>query len=160
MFQNLKKAIGVALLLSLWMSFAPNTMAATSILPDAADDSTCDTYLVHGNPDKLQGIIANGQTSDGVEVDSAGLLGCAIERGEVKFWMMPYIVNHALEFVIALAGLFVLLMILIGAYYYIAGGVTEDKEKGKKIITYALGGYALLLSSWILVNILLLALTI
>lgn len=160
MVKNLKKATGVLLFLSLWLGFANSTMAATSILPEAADDSTCDTYLVHGNPDKLQEIIANGQTSDGTEVDSVGLLGCAIERGELQFWMMPYLLDYTLEFVIALAGLFVLLMILIGAYYYIAGGVTEDKEKGKKIITYALGGYALLLSSWILVNILLLALTI
>ncbi len=50
-------------------------------------------------------------------------------------------------------------MILVGAYYYIAGGISEDKEKGKTIIKYAIGGFVLVLASWTLVNVLLLFLT-
>jgi hypothetical protein len=86
-------------------------------------------------------------------------LGCAIKSGYIRFWMIPFFVSYALNFIISLAGLIIVAMIIIGAYYYIAGGLTDDKEKGKTIIKYALYGFVLVLSSWTLVNILLLALT-
>ena len=87
------------------------------------------------------------------------LMVCALKTGNMSFWMVPFFINNVLEFIIALAGLITVLMILIGAYYYIGGGVTDDKEKGKTIIKYALGGFVLVLSSWVLVNVLLLVLT-
>ena len=73
--------------------------------------------------------------------------------------MVPYFVNYALEFVINVAGILVVLMIVIGGYFYIYGAVSEDKDKGKTIITYAIGGYVLVLTSWFIVNALLLAVT-
>ena len=87
------------------------------------------------------------------------MMACALKSGNMSFWMVPFFINNVLEFIIALAGLITVLMILIGAYYYIGGGVTDDKEKGKTIIKYALGGFVLVLSSWVLVNVLLLVLT-
>jgi hypothetical protein len=39
------------------------------------------------------------------------------------------------------------------------GGITDDKEKGKKTITYALIGLSITLLAWILVNIIQVAIT-
>ncbi|MFT7183959.1 MAG: hypothetical protein ACI9QC_000285 [Oceanicoccus sp.] len=58
-----------------------------------------------------------------------------------------------------IAGLLSVLMILVGAYYYIAGGISDDKEKGKTIIKFAIGGLILTSLAWILVNFLLLLIT-
>ncbi len=73
--------------------------------------------------------------------------------------MIPFFIRNALQFLINIAVLLCILTILIGAYYYIIGGVTDDKKKGKTIITYALGGLILTILSWTIVNILLLFLT-
>ena len=56
-------------------------------------------------------------------------------------------------------GLLAILMLIVGAYFYIAGGLTDDKEKGKTVIKYALGGLVLTTLSWIIINVILLALT-
>lgn len=90
---------------------------------------------------------------------SEELLACAVKSGEIKFWMIPHFVNYALDFVIRVAGVLVVLMIVVGGYYYIYGAVTDDKEKGKTIVTYAIGGYVLILTSWFIVNAVLLAVT-
>ncbi len=87
------------------------------------------------------------------------MLACGLKSGNMHFWMVPYFVNYALEFVINVAGILVVLMIVVGGYFYIYGAVTEDKEKGKTIITYAIGGYVLVLTSWFIVNAVLLAVT-
>lgn len=152
--------------LAAFYSFVPGVFAASSVLPEVDDEVwfACDPSdesawgfweaLFNGDPDYIKAILDGAEKSD-IEA----ILGCALKSGEIQFWMVPYYVIFALEFVIELAGLIVVLMIMVGAYYYIAGGLTDDKEKGKTIITYALGGFVLTLSSWILVNILLLALT-
>lgn len=105
----------------------------------------------YGLPDTL--------SVEGYDMTSEDMMACALKSGNMSFWMIPFFVNNVLEFIIGLAGLIAVLMIMVGAYYYIAGGVTDDKEKGKTIIKYALGGFILVLVSWTLVNILLLFLT-
>ncbi len=95
------------------------------------------------------------QSADDVDL----ILGCGIKSGNIEFWMVPYYLTHALSFLIGLAGLISVLMILVGAYFYIAGGISDDKEKGKTIIKYAIGGLILTTLSWILVNFILLLIT-
>ncbi len=158
-----KLIVGLALAFS---CLVPSALAAQSVLPqvddsvwvpcDPSDEDSWDFWksVFEDDPDHLK------ETLDSVEKDAIeAILGCALKSGEIQFWMVPYYVIFAMEFVIELAGLIVVLMIMVGGYYYIAGGLTQDKEKGKTIITYAIGGFVLTLSSWILVNILLLALT-
>lgn len=159
----LKKILATGLLA--FYAFTPQILAATSVLPQTSDEYfECDPSnetdwgfwesLFEGDTDFVKALL------DGIpKEDVEAILGCALKTGEVQFWMIPYYVVFVMEFVIQLAGLIVVLMIMVGAYYYIAGGLTEDKEKGKTIITYAIGGFILTLSAWILVNILLLALT-
>ncbi len=146
---------------------APSAFAIRSVLPDARrDDGTrftpeeCIALIWNAdnrsdeNPD--YGVMQKLQKG---EEEAEQILGCAIISGKVKFYMFPFFLRWVLEFIIQLAGLIAVLMVLVGGYYYIAGGVTDDKEKGKTIITYALGGLALIMLSWFLVNLLLLALT-
>lgn len=150
--------------LAAFYCFIPSVFAATSVLPQTSDewfncDRTDETYWpiwesIFNDSDYLKEVLDTA-TKDQIEA----ILGCALKTGEVQFWMVPYFVVFALEFVIDLAGLIVVLMIVVGGYYYIAGGITDDKEKGKTIITHALGGFVLVLTSWIIVNIILLALT-
>ena len=144
--------------------FAPSAFAASSVLPEVDDEyPKCDisssTWQTDWGKyyDDVDALKIKLDTATKADIEA--LLGCALKTGNIQFWMVPYYIVFALEFVIELAGLIVVLMILVGAYYYIAGGLTDDKEKGKTIITHALGGFVLTLSSWIIVNIILLALT-
>lgn len=145
------------------------TQAATSILPGSeetiADFLTAEecyeavqVWAVAYSENGFDGLPETVSTPDG-ELNELDMMTCAIKSGNMHFWMIPYFVNYALEFIIAVAGLIVVLMIVLGGYYYIYGAVTDDKEKGKTIITYAIGGYALVLVSWFIVNAVLLAVT-
>lgn len=147
--------------LGLVLSHVPAVNAvANSVLPNIPEEAedVCDDLLT-GNPEEWQGILDAYKSTEGVTLDDA-FLGCAIKTGKIKFWMIPYFVNYALEFAITIAGVLVVLMIVIGGYYYIYGAVTDDKEKGKTIIMYAIGGYVLVLSAWFIVNAILLAVSV
>jgi hypothetical protein len=95
------------------------------------------------------------QSADDVDL----ILACGIKSGNIQFWMVPYYIKFALGFLIGIAGLLSVMMILVGAYFYIAGGVSDDKEKGKTIIKFAIGGLIVTSLAWVLVNFLLLLLT-
>lgn len=82
-----------------------------------------------------------------------GFLGCAIKKGEIHLWMLPYFISYFANFFIGIAGVVSLLFVLLGGFWYMTGGVTDDKEKGKKTITYALMGMVLTLLAWIIVNV-------
>lgn len=153
----LSSLLGFILLLIVWMQPA---QAASTILPSASETADCESILEEWNL-AYMGEGVEGETSGYAALEEIGdgetMLGCAIRTGEIRFWMIPLFVNYVLEFLIGLAGLIAVLMVVIGGYYYIYGAITDDKEKGKTIISYALGGFMLVLSSWFLVNLLLLA---
>ncbi len=152
-----------AVLLSLSI-FPFSAQAVTSLLPSGGDDvdkmdaAACTTAVNTWTAAYAE----DGYTGLEDEYESLTkeeMMACALKSGSMSFWMLPFFINYVLEFIVGLAGLLSVLMILVGAYYYIGGGVTDDKEKGKTIIKYALGGFVLVLSSWLLVNVLLLVLT-
>lgn len=157
--------LSLALVTTLLVS-VPSVSASTSILPSlGSDPSWCDPadkdfVEVYNEIVNSYGT-ANFQTYTAEHgIDSwSEFLACGLRLGRIKFWMIPFFVLYALQFVIGLAGLISVMMIVLGGYYYIAGGITDDKEKGKHIITYALGGFVLVLTSWFIVNIILLTLT-
>lgn len=93
------------------------------------------------------------------EVIQQTFLYCGIVTGNIQLWMITYYAVNALEFLLSIAGLLAILMIIVGSYYYIAGGVTDDKEKGKTIIKYAIGGLVVATSAWGIVNLILLLVT-
>lgn len=92
-------------------------------------------------------------------IEYGDLLGCAIKTGRITLNMVPFFIKYIINFLLAISGMISVLFILIGGYYYIYGSVVDDKEKGKSIIFYALGGMALAFLSWSIVNIVLALLT-
>lgn len=158
--------IFISVLLSFTL-LAPSVFATSTILPtgEATKEMTAveckaaidlfETFRADDNPEEqlAQRFI---EAEDGV---GQFLLSCAIKSGNIKFWMVPFFIRNILNFLIGLSGLISILMIMVGAYYYIAGGLTDDKEKGKKVITYAIGGLILTTLSWFIVNVILLAIT-
>lgn len=150
--------------LLLWSPFA---QAGTTLLPkiDEGDDfeNCTDTESIDF---QIMVRIANGgQELLEEEIDTNGVdyiepfLACTLKMGYVKLWMVPYFILFAVQFLVGLTGLLAVLMIVLGAYFYIAGSLSDEKEKGKNIITYALGGLVVSTVSWIGINLILLVLT-
>lgn len=87
------------------------------------------------------------------------ILGCAVRSGKIKLYMIPYFVTYLVQFLLSIAGIIAVLFVVYGGFQYVKGGVTEDKESGKKTITHALIGLVVSLSAWIIVNFIQVALT-
>ena len=87
------------------------------------------------------------------------LLGCAIKTGKIRLFMVPFFMTYIIQFLLSIAGLVAVLFMVIGGYKYVVGGLTEDKESGKKTILHALVGFIVALSAWIVVNFIQVALT-
>lgn len=81
------------------------------------------------------------------------IMACAIMTGDVKLWMLPFIIRYMLEFVIGLAGLLSVGGIVYGGYLYLFAGIGDDKDKGKNAIKNSLIGLVLTLTAWGIVNI-------
>ncbi len=166
---TLKRLIS-SLLLSAFL-IVPVAGASNTILPrldpdnifecDPKADDWNDYYgLFFQDEEFLQAIIQeSAESGEGPNVEINDILACAIKTGRVQFWMIPYFISNILNFLIGISGLLSILMIMVGAYFYIAGGITDDKEKGKTIISYALGGLVLTILSWTIVNFILLIIT-
>lgn len=154
----------IALCMSLLV--VSSASATSTILPqfDESDlgwpcDPADETYwpfwdLLFNEQDYFREVMS---TISSEQTDS--ILACAIKTGNVNFWMLPFFVRNVLQFLISLSGLISVLMIIVGAYFYIAGGLTDDKEKGKTVIKYAIGGLVLSTLAWFIVNVILLAVT-
>lgn len=97
--------------------------------------------------------------ANGVMVSPLDILGCAVMTGNVSFWMVPFYIKYLIQFALSIAGLIAVLGIIIGGYYYFFGGLSDDKDKGKRSIIYGIAGFVLAILSWALVNIVISALT-
>lgn len=75
--------------------------------------------------------------------ESGGLVE-KIKTGQVSLSDIPSFITYYIEVGIAVAGIVAFLMLLVGGYQYIVGGVYSDmKEQGKQTITYAISGLVL-----------------
>ncbi len=91
--------------------------------------------------------------------DRTNLLACGIKTGHITFTMVPFFITYISNYLLSMIGLIVVLFIVIGGYQYIMGGLTDQKEKGKKTIFHALLGMSLAVLAWVIVNLVLGALT-
>ncbi|HLG25573.1 MAG TPA: pilin [Candidatus Gracilibacteria bacterium] len=87
------------------------------------------------------------------------LLGCAIKTGRVSLQMLPYFITYIGNFLLAMVGIICVLFIVIGGYQYIYGGLIDQKEKGKKTIIHALMGMSVALLAWVIVSVIISAIT-
>ena len=74
------------------------------------------------------------------------------KTGEFEVYDLADYVVYLIEALIYLAGGISVLFVVIGGYKYMIGAISDDKEAGKKTIGYALGGFAVAVLAWTIVN--------
>jgi hypothetical protein len=98
-------------------------------------------------------VLAQGTTLIPETGDKYGLAE-KFQSGKFEVYDIPFYVLYLIEVLIYFAGGIAVLFVVIGGYQYMIGGLTEDKESGKKTIGFALGGFAVALLAWTIVNFL------
>lgn len=93
------------------------------------------------------------------QVSPLDVLACGIKTGEISLWMIPFYIKYLIQFLLSIAGLVAIISIILGGYFYMFSGISEDKEKGKKAIMFGIIGFVLAISSWAIVNIVISILT-
>ncbi len=84
---------------------------------------------------------------------------CGFKSGRVPLWLVPFYIVRVIDFLLLAGGLVSVGFVVIGGYHMIIGGFSEEKEKGKNTIKYALIGLVLMLLAYTIVNLVLLFLT-
>ena len=83
-----------------------------------------------------------------------------IQSGDIHLSDLPAFLTAFIEAGIVFAGIIAFLMILVGGYQYIIGGVYSDmREQGKNTLMYAIGGFVLALLAYAIVTLIQLAAT-
>jgi hypothetical protein len=83
-----------------------------------------------------------------------------LQSGNIHLSDVPLFIASFIEAAIIFAGIIAFLMILVGGYQYIIGGVYSDmREDGKNTLIYAISGFVLSLLSYAIVTIIQLAAT-
>lgn len=83
-----------------------------------------------------------------------------IRTGDIHLSDLPAFLSYFIETAIVLAGIVAFIMVLIGGYQYIIGGVYSDmREQGKTTLFYAIAGFVLSLLAYGIVNLIQLAAT-
>ncbi len=121
-----------------------------TILPSTDTVSTlteCKTLMLKPKSD-LKTKITGEWDTEGMDV-----LGCGIRTGQIRLWMVPFYMRYMLEFIIQISGLACVAATVYGGFLYLFAGVSEDKDKGKKAITYGVIGMVITFLAWGIVNI-------
>ncbi len=158
--------IGVFLTLFLLMNsssfvFAQNNVGVDeggTILPgtndSALDVKGCLKYMSLISREELEGVLKEYWGDLGQSV-----LACGIKTGQIRLWMLPYYMRFILELVIQISGLACVAATVYGGFLYLFAGISEDKDKGKKAITYGVIGMVITFLAWAIVNIFIVLLT-
>lgn len=158
--EHLKKLFILFLLGTFFAGFSVPAVSAQGILPKAP--STCVIKKDEALPEIVQKL-KDKETFvayvKGKRKELSEALGCAIKTGKIGLFMVPYFITFIIQFLLMIAGLIAVLFMVIGGYHYVVGGLTEDKEKGKKTILHALLGLIVALSAWMVINFIQVALT-
>ena len=79
-------------------------------------------------------------------------LGYKVKCGTVGLSDIPKQIAYWISLVLKLLPSVGVLLMLVGAGYYMYGGAMDDKEQGKKAILYVVGGLVVAFSSWFIVD--------
>lgn len=83
-----------------------------------------------------------------------------IKSGEIHLSDIPAFISFFIETAIVFAGIIAFIMILVGGYQYIIGGIYSDmREQGKTTLIYAISGFVLCMLAYGIVNFVQLAAT-
>lgn len=75
-----------------------------------------------------------------------------IKSGEFTLEDIIELILNITQTLFTLGGIVAVIMVMIGGYYYIIGSITDDKDKAKNIIKYALMGFSLMVFAWLIVE--------
>lgn len=89
----------------------------------------------------------------------AGELGRKIEDGTIGLKDIPIFIVKAIDFFTKLAGSLAILALIYGGGQYMFSEILGTKEEAKKTIMYALGGLAVTMLAWLIINIIKVQLT-
>ncbi|MGE3278740.1 MAG: hypothetical protein AB7J40_02995 [Candidatus Altimarinota bacterium] len=90
----------------------------------------------------------------------SGNLADKIRSGDIHLSDIPAFISYFIEIAIIFAGMIAFLMIIVGGYQYIVGGIYSDmREQGKTTLIYAISGFVLSLLAYAIVNLVQLAAT-
>jgi hypothetical protein len=101
-------------------------------------------------------------SAQGVTILPGGTTDLAnkIRSGDIHLSDLPAFLSYFIETAIVLAGIVAFIMLLVGGYQYIIGGVYSDmREQGKTTLFYAIAGFVLSLLAYGIVNLVQLAAT-
>lgn len=94
------------------------------------------------------------------EANPAETLASRLRAGTIQLSDIPELIATFIQTGILLAGVVSFLMILVGGYQYIIGGVYSDmRENGKSTLIYAVSGFILSMLAYAIVTIVQLAAT-
>lgn len=158
MFKIKKAFIGI-LLVSTLSGFVSIPVAEAQILPSVPANIDCEAQVKGEWKDAFIGKEGLVDAIQGDRSILSAILGCAIKTGRIRLYMMPFFITYLIQFLLSLAGLIAVLFVVYGGFKYTIGGITEDKESGKKVIKNALMGLIIALSSWMVINFIQIALT-
>jgi hypothetical protein len=83
-----------------------------------------------------------------------GTLADKIKTGDIHLSDIPDFISYFIQIGIMIAGIVAFLMILVGGYQYIIGGVySEQREKGKQTLIYAVSGFILAMLAYAIVTL-------
>jgi hypothetical protein len=83
-----------------------------------------------------------------------------IRTGNIHISDIPIFISYFIEISIVFAGIVAFIMILVGGYQYIIGGVYSDmREQGKTTLIYAVSGFILAMLAYAIVTLVQLAAT-
>lgn len=92
--------------------------------------------------------IASAQNNTVLPVDDC------IKTGTCGLRDIPRFIQYFASYLVGIGGTISVIMMMVGGYQYIIGGVTEEqKNKGKKTITYAIIGLIISSLSWVIINV-------
>ena len=130
-------------------------METTSFLLVQAGNQNTPTVPGSGTPTSSTAASSAAGSSDGFSLlPQSGELAEAIRTGEIHLYHIPEFISYFIEVAIIAAGTISFLMLLIGGYQYIVGGVYSDmRDQGKTTITYAIVGLVLSMLSYAIVSI-------
>ncbi|MBT6068278.1 hypothetical protein HOG48_00825 [Candidatus Peregrinibacteria bacterium] len=161
----------LSVLLSLQIAAAVYADTPRTVLPEAT--VKCKEYTQYTNiiaaykrADKTSVELANTKRAaknafenDYTREQQYQVIACTIKSGRFHLFMAPYMIRYVLELIIGLAGLICTIFVIVGAYQYMIGSVADNKQKGKETIRNALIGLTITLLSWLIVNIVQVAVT-
>ncbi len=149
----MKKLLTVFAALGLAFSVFTTPILAQGSTPDPAASNTTSSATTTA-PDTYRGIIpASKKPTTEINCNSATDLGEKIHCGTVTLNDFPLLIIYLIQWVLTIAGGIAVIMIMIGGFQYMLGGVTDDKERGKKTLIYAISGLVVAFMAWWIVEL-------